>query len=136
MSRQIERHGGRRVQLTTSFRSVPGIQRFVNAAFRDLMRRDDDALQPGYVELNQFREPIAGQPSVVALPVPRPYGRYRVAKQSIEASLPDAIGEFVRWLIADSGWRVTGTAEQPRPVRIDGEVVAVEPLDLAVAPGD
>ncbi len=33
VSRQIEQHGGRRLQLTTSFRSVPAIQRFVNAAF-------------------------------------------------------------------------------------------------------
>ena len=29
------------------------------------------------------------------------------SKTSIDASLPDAIGEFVRWLIDDSGWHVT-----------------------------
>ena len=114
---ELLNHGARPVVLKQSFRSVPNIQRFVNAAFRDPMRRDDDALQPGYVELNQYRQHIAGQPSVVALPVPRPYGRYRVAKKSIEASLPDALGEFVRWLIAESGWRVTSAADQPRPVR-------------------
>ena len=48
-------HGARPVVLKQSFRSVPNIQRFVTAAFRDPMRRDDDALQPGYVELNQCR---------------------------------------------------------------------------------
>ncbi len=33
VSRQLERAGGRVLQLTTSYRSVPAIQRFVNAAF-------------------------------------------------------------------------------------------------------
>ena len=117
---QLEAQQASPVVLKQSFRSVPNIQRFVNAAFRDLMRRDDDALQPGYVELNQYRKAIGGQPSVVALPVPRPYGRYRIAKRSIEESLPDAIGEFVRWLVTDSGWRVTSAGEAARPVRASG----------------
>ena len=108
----------RAVVLKQSFRSVPNIQRFVNAAFRDVMRRDTESLQPGYVELVQHRPAIADQPSVIALPVPRPYGRYRVSKRNIEASLPDAIGEFTRWLIDDSGWMVTTAGEAaPHPVR-------------------
>ena len=49
--------------------------------------------------------------------MPRPYGRFRIAKKSIEDSLPEAIGEFVRWLVNESGWKVTTAGEQPRPVR-------------------
>jgi ATP-dependent helicase/nuclease subunit A len=113
----LTRQHARQVVLKQSFRSVPNIQRFVNAAFRDVMQRDDDTLQPGYVELMQDRPPIPGQPSVVALPVPRPYGRFRIAKRNIEESLPGAIGEFVRWLVDDSGWQVTSAGEAPRPVR-------------------
>lgn len=113
----LERQRARPVILKQSFRSVPNLQRFVNAAFRDVMRRDDETLQAGYVELAQYRDAIDGQPSVVALPVPRPYGRFRVAKKNIEESLPGAIGEFVRWLTAESGWHVTTAAEAPRPVR-------------------
>ncbi len=107
----------RRVVLKQSFRSVPNLQRFVNAAFRDAMARDDAALQPGYVELVQHRPDTPEQPSLIALPVPRPYGRYQIAKSSIERSLPDAIGEFVRWLVRASGWVVTTAGQPPRPVR-------------------
>jgi ATP-dependent exoDNAse (exonuclease V) beta subunit len=114
---ELARQNARAVELKQSFRAVPNIQRFVNAAFRDVMRRNDETLQPGYVELVKHRDPIAGQPSVIALPVPRPYGRYRIAKKNIEESLPDAIGEFVRWLIAESGWQVTTAGESPRLVR-------------------
>jgi ATP-dependent helicase/nuclease subunit A len=113
----LAQQGARSVVLKQSFRSVPNIQRFINAAFRDVMRRDDDSLQPGYVELVQHRPAIPEQPSVIALPVPRPYGRYRIAKKNIEQSLPEAIGAFVRWLIAESGWSVTAAGETPRPVR-------------------
>jgi ATP-dependent helicase/nuclease subunit A len=112
----LQRSGARAVQLKQSFRSVPNIQRFVNAAFRGEMKHDAESLQANYVELVQHRSEIAGQPSVVALPVPRPYGRFRVSKQSIEESLPDAAAEFVRWLVEDSGWKITAAGEGPRPI--------------------
>ena len=113
----LGRHQARAVVLDESFRSIRNIQRFVNAAFHGVMQRDDETLQPGYVALAQHRADIPGQPSVVALPVPRPYGRYRIAKSSIDACLPDTIGEFVRWLVHDSGWTVTNAGESPRPIR-------------------
>ena len=95
------------VVLRQSFRSVPNIQRFVNAAFRDAMRRDRRLVAAGYVRADAAsRRRFGEQPSVVALPVPRPYGRYRVVEEErSKQSLPDAIGEFTRWLIDDSGWR-------------------------------
>jgi ATP-dependent exoDNAse (exonuclease V) beta subunit len=113
----LARQQARPVVMQQSFRSVRNIQRFVNAAFHDVMQRDDDSLQPGYVPLARYRDDIPGQPSVVALPVARPYGRYRIAKSSIEKSLPEGVGEFVRWLVSDSGWQVTTAGEEPRPVR-------------------
>ena len=104
---QLEGHGAVRLALTTSFRSVPNIQRAINAAFQGSMVSDPHALQADYVAMTPFRPPQDGQPSVVALPVPRPYGIRNVAGYAIEASLPDAVGAFVEWLVRHSGWTVT-----------------------------
>jgi ATP-dependent exoDNAse (exonuclease V) beta subunit len=112
----LEAEAARSVVIQQSFRSVRNIQTFVNAAFHHQMRRDDERLQSGYVALSRHREDIAGQPSVIALPVPRPYGRFRVTKKSIEESLPETTGEFVRWLVDESGWKVTTSGEVPRRV--------------------
>ena len=137
VKRQLEAAGVPALALTTSFRAVPGIQRLVNRAFAPVMsgpgrpppggaagRRPDAAdsgAAPGsarspdgngphqadYVPLSPHRDDAARQPGVVVLPVPRPYGLRRVAASAIERSLPDAVGAFVRWLVAESGWRVT-----------------------------
>ena len=104
---QLAQQGARCLRLTTSFRSVPNLQRAVNAAFRPLMTGDADTLQAGYVPLGPSREDVAGQPSLVALPVPEPYGKRNVSGMAIEESLPDAVGAFVEWLIRESGWKVT-----------------------------
>ncbi len=112
----LQREGARPVKLKQSFRSVPNLQRFVNAAFRPEMKHDAESLQADYVELAEHRPDIAGQPSVIALPVPKPYGRFRIARKSIDECLPDAVAEFVRWLLQDSGWKVTTAEEAPRRV--------------------
>ena len=104
---QLKAQGARCLQLTTSFRGVPNIQRAVNAAFRPLMTGDHDTLQASYVPLAAARADRPGQPSVVALAVPKPYGKRNVSAVAIEQSLPDACGAFVDWLIHDSGWTVT-----------------------------
>jgi ATP-dependent exoDNAse (exonuclease V) beta subunit len=62
------------------------------------------------VALQPFRFDSATQPSVVVLPVPRPYGVRRVSNVEIEKSLPDAVGAFIDWMLNKSGWRV---AERP-----------------------
>jgi len=98
--------GGIAVELRKSFRAVPNIQRVVNAAFAPLMDGDRDAMQAQYMPLERSRDDTA-QPSVVALPVPHPYGRYSIAGMEIEKSLPDAIGAYVDWLVRHSGWTVT-----------------------------
>jgi ATP-dependent exoDNAse (exonuclease V) beta subunit len=101
------------VYLTTSFRAIPSIQHLVNAAFEPVMTEDRAALQAGYVPLARHRDDIAGQPGIVALPVPKPYGHWGgFAKAAVEQSLPDAVGAFVEWLLKESGWTVT---ERERP---------------------
>ena len=137
VKRRLETAGVPTLELTTSFRAVPGIQRLVNRAFASVMsgpgqpcasgaagRRPDVAdggavpgsapspagngpHQADYVPLSPHRDDPERQPPVVVLPVPRPYGRWRVAASAIERSLPDAVGAFVRWLVAESGWQVT-----------------------------
>jgi ATP-dependent helicase/nuclease subunit A len=108
----LETRGGRVLQLTTSFRSVPDIQRFVNRAFEGEMKVDEVALQAGYVPLDERRPGNNGQPALVALAVPAPYSSGRsygnsVTGRAIEASLPDAVGAFIDWLVNESGWTVS-----------------------------
>ena len=105
--RWLEERGARHATLSTSFRATPPIQHLVNAAFAPLMTEDRHALQADYVALTNWRTAVAGRPAVVALPVPRPYGARHIAKASIEASLPDAVGGFLEWLFRRSGWQVS-----------------------------
>ena len=107
---RLVRAGARHLTLTTSFRSVPGVQAVVNAAFSPVMTGDEATLQADYVPLTPWREAIEGQPSVIALPVPEPYGTRNVSAIRIETSLPDAVGAFVEWVIERSHWKVDGGA--------------------------
>lgn len=98
--------GGELLRLSTSFRAQPAIQSVVNASFAPLMQGAEDGSQATYVPLEAFRASTP-QPSVVALPVPRPYGaRGYVTKTAVAASLPDAVGAFVHWMVEQSGWTV------------------------------
>ncbi len=108
--------GAVRVRLRTSFRSVPAIQRAVNAAFSAHMTGDARSLQADYVELQPARADHPAQPAVVALPVPRALSdRGNVTQAAIAASLPEAVGEFVRWLVIDSGYTVPDEHAAPGP---------------------
>jgi ATP-dependent helicase/nuclease subunit A len=104
---RLRQCGARSLFLTTSFRSVPGMQACVNAAFERVMTGDPVTLQAQYVPLAQNRFPIVNQPSVVVVPVPEPYGTRNVSAARIEASLPDAVGALVDWIVSDSGWKVS-----------------------------
>lgn len=94
------------VHLTTSFRALRPIQQSVNTAFESEMHDDADAGQAAYSPLDGSTPPIDGQPNVIALPVPRPYGSQRIAKSSIDLCLPDTIVAFVEWLVRKSGWKL------------------------------
>ena len=140
VKRQLEAAGVPALDLTTSFRAVPGIQRLVNRAFAPLMSGSGGAASGGgkaggagphqadYVPLSPHRVDPNRQPGVVVLPVPRPYGRWEVTASAIERSLPDAVGAFIRWLVAESGWRVT---ERPAPGEEPG--AAAGPSEVPVA---
>ena len=137
VSRRLVEQGGRVLKLTTSYRSVPEIQRFVNAAFAQEMTGNRITLQADYVPLSPDRPALGQQPAVVALPVPRPFAGggsgmssrgSRASARAIEESLPDAVGAFIAWLIDQkSGWRVA----EPQP---DGSVAMVpaQPKHIAV----
>ena len=62
---------------------------------------------------------MGGRPTIVALPVPRPYGDFgKVTDWRINESLPGAVGAFVDWLIEESGWTVEEAGRQTAIRRI------------------
>jgi ATP-dependent helicase/nuclease subunit A len=119
------RTGAILLNLTTSFRSVPSIQNYVNSVFAPLMREDGDTLQASYVPLAPFRTETSEQPTIIALPVPEPYGKRDIAQFAIDRSLPDAVGAFVEWLTRKSGWTVT---RQEKP----DERIPIEPRHICL----
>ncbi|MCL2725851.1 MAG: UvrD-helicase domain-containing protein [Polyangiaceae bacterium] len=107
--------GASLVHLQTSFRSAPSIQRFVNAAFAPLMQPNAQRSQAAYVPLAPFRVDPVGQPTIIALPVPRPYTDFgRIVNFKIDESLPDAVGAFIDWLVNESGFTVTERGSNDR----------------------
>ena len=74
----VKRHllvvGAEVLHLTTSFRAPPSIQRFVNSAFALAIAADPET--SGYVALQPSRPEVKGRPTIIALPVPKPYGDY------------------------------------------------------------
>ena len=99
--------GAELLDLTTSFRAAPVVQQAINSAFEPLMG-EGTATQARYVPLTKFREPVPSQPSLIALPVPRPYAPWgKLSPQQIDESYPDAVGAFIDFLIRNSGWKVT-----------------------------
>jgi ATP-dependent helicase/nuclease subunit A len=101
------RQGAALENLTVSFRATPQIQQMVNAAFAPLMI-EESRTQPIYAPLTPFRPAPESQPSIVALPVPEPYGDFgRVVDFRIDQSIPDTIAAYARWLVVESGWTVT-----------------------------
>jgi ATP-dependent helicase/nuclease subunit A len=124
IKRRLEKDGAAVLQLTTSFRSAPSLQSFVNAAFDRLMPRVADSTTEGrsqaeYVPLSPFRPDPKDRPTIVALPVPRPYGDYKkIVHWKIEESLPDAVGAFIDWLVQKSGWTITERgSDEPTPIK-------------------
>jgi ATP-dependent helicase/nuclease subunit A len=131
VSRQIEARGGRVLQLTTSYRSVPALQQFVNAAFSRHMVENPATLQARYVPLAKFRDDDGSQPAIVALPVPKPYGRrsfgaLKPSAKAIEESLPEAVAAFIAtitdpgrgWTVADRPGSEARVPLEPRHIAI------------------
>jgi ATP-dependent exoDNAse (exonuclease V) beta subunit len=113
--------GAELLYLTTSFRAPPSIQSFVNGAFAPAMTAGPDT--GPYVPLQPSRSEITGQPTIVALPIPKPYGDYgKIVEWRIDESFPDAVAAFVAWLVNESGW----TVEE------EGGAVAIRPRHIAI----
>ena len=122
---QLVAAGALRVELRRSFRGVPNIQRAVNAAFHPLMDGDTGRMQARYVPLERSRDDYPDQPSLVALPIPEPYGQRSIAAREIERSLPDAVGAYVEWLVRSSGWTVTERRQAERRVPLEARQICI-----------
>lgn len=71
------------------------------------MNHGPDNSQAAYVPLQPSRPEIVNRPTIIALPVPRPYGDYgKIVDWQINRSFPDAVGAFVAWLLNEGGWMV------------------------------
>ncbi len=105
--KRLEADGVGIVQLSRSFRSVAPIQHFVNRAFQHHMNGDERSGQAVYVALESGEREAIDQPAVIGLPIPNPYGyRGGITKSAINESLPEAVANYVDWLIRESGWKV------------------------------
>jgi ATP-dependent exoDNAse (exonuclease V) beta subunit len=115
--------GAELLHLNTSFRGLPALQSFVNVVFAPVMGGPSDGHQASYVPLEPWRPDTAERPTILALPVPRPYGDYgKIVNWRIDESFPDAVGAFVSWLTKESGW----TVEER------GERVAITPRHICI----
>jgi ATP-dependent exoDNAse (exonuclease V) beta subunit len=102
----LQKRGVGMVQLTTSFRALRPIQQLVNAAFETEMQDDAVSGQAAYAPLHGPTPAISKQPSIIALPAPKPYGSTRISRAAIDQCLPETIVAFVEWLLRESGWKV------------------------------
>lgn len=115
--------GAELLHLTTSFRAVPSIQHFINGAFAPVMPSGSDGSQAEYVALQPHRTEVTQRPTIVALPVPQPYGDYgKIVQGRIEVSYPEAVGAFVDWLVNESDWKIEER----------GQAVPVRPRHIAI----
>ena len=103
-------------KLPTSTRSTRTIQAFVNAAFASTI--------PDYLPLDGGAEDPVDQPSVIALPMPAPFGTRNIAKARIEECSPNAVAAFIQWLTTESGWMVRDQSTGTR-VPIQSEHVCI-----------
>jgi len=122
IAKRLTSAGATAVTLQTSFRSVPAIQHFVNAAFDVEMDGDEASLQADYVPLLRHRDDTPEQPAIVALPVPRPYGRQmygppQVTQTALNQSQPPAVAAFVGWLLSPECTWTVADGDRRREIR-------------------
>ncbi|HEY2013741.1 MAG TPA: 3'-5' exonuclease, partial [Bryobacteraceae bacterium] len=112
----LRQSGAGACELRTSTRSTKAIQDFVNAAFENTL--------PDYLRLEGGVDTPGAQPSIVALPMPEPYGTRNLSNVRIEACSPNAVAAFIEWLCKESGWKVRN--------RATGEWVPVQPQHVCI----
>jgi ATP-dependent helicase/nuclease subunit A len=113
---QLTEAGAAAGELKTSTRSAKSIQAFVNAVFEHAI--------PQYLPLEGGVESPAGQPAVIALPMPFPYGTRNLSNAKIEECSPNAVAAFIEWLCRTSGWKVRD--------RSSGKWVAIRPDHICI----
>jgi hypothetical protein len=87
------------------------------------MAAGPDSSQATYVPLERSRSEIVGQPTLIALPIAKPYGDYgSIINSRIDESLPEGVGAFIAWLVKESGW----TVEE------EGRAVSILPRHIAI----
>jgi len=92
------------LELATSFRARPAIQRAINAAFEPHMTGPEDGSQATYVALAEHRPANPARPALIALPTPQPYADFgKITGKAVSESTPDAVAAFVEWLL-ESDW--------------------------------
>ncbi|HTS66765.1 MAG TPA: UvrD-helicase domain-containing protein [Candidatus Acidoferrales bacterium] len=103
-------------ELKASTRSSKAIQAFVNAAFENQIA--------DYLPLEGGVDSPSTQPSVIALPMPYPYGSRNVSNVRIDECSPNAVAAFVHWLCKESGWTVRDRSTSAR-VPVEPEHVCI-----------
>jgi ATP-dependent helicase/nuclease subunit A len=88
------------VVLAHSFRARRSLQVALNAAFEPALDNDPSSGQADWVALVGGREDRPEEPSLIALPVPEPFGAYRISRAAIETSFPQAVAGFIETLLA------------------------------------
>ncbi len=115
--------GAVRLELTSTFRCAPSIAEVVDRAARASF--EPGPFQPEYAGLSPVRPEPTTRPSVIALPLPRPYGyRGDIYKKQVEQDLPDLVASMVHFLVRESGWRIADP--------ITGREVALAPRHIAL----
>ncbi len=99
----LTERGAATEQLTNCSRNTTPIQDFVNFSFAGMT---------GYLPLGGGREPKAGQPNIIALPMPKPYGTRNLSKARINECSPSTVAAFIEWLVNKSGYQVWDREEK------------------------
>ncbi len=60
----------------------------------------------GIYSVEQGAGSAPGQPAVIALPMPKPYGMRNITMKAIDAVRPRTVAAFIEWLLARK-WRVS-----------------------------
>ena len=104
----LTERGAATEQLTNCSRNTTPIQDFVNFSFAGMT---------GYLPLGGGREPKAGQPNIIALPMPKPYGTRNLSKARINECSPSTVAAFIEWLVNKSGYQVWDQRGESIPQR-------------------
>ena len=103
--------GAAALELRSSFRAVPDLQRLVNAVFAPLMGGGGSELP--YVPLEAVRPANAQLPAAIALPVPAPFGfNRRISRKRVREHEPEVVAAWIDWALSHSGWRVQHRGRQ------------------------